>query len=178
MDREKIDYTIAVSQIQELAKIDAHYMPLLANVSALLNDMLSDVNWVGFYIMKNDQLVLGPFQGKPACVHIKPGEGVCGTAVQNKKTIRVDDVHQFPGHIACDTASRSELVIPMFNRYTDVNACEMPPEFAVRNIIGVLDIDSPTVGRFTQEDQDALEKIVRALESVVVKFDRKRDNKN
>ena len=94
MDREKIDYTIAVSQIQELAKIDAHYMPLLANVSALLNDMLSDVNWVGFYIMKNDQLVLGPFQGKPACVHIKPGEGVCGTAVQDKKTIRVDDVHQ------------------------------------------------------------------------------------
>ena len=166
MDREKIDYTIAVSQIQELAKIDAHYMPLLANVSALLNDMLSDVNWVGF------------FQGKPACVHIKPGEGVCGTAVQDKKTIRVDDVHQFPGHIACDTASRSELVIPLFNRYTDVNACEMPPEFAVRNIIGVLDIDSPTVGRFTQEDQEALEKIVRALESVVVKFDRNRDNKN
>lgn len=174
MERKAIDSKTIIAQIQELAKTDPHYMPLLANVSALLNEALDDVNWVGFYIMKDDRLVLGPFQGKPACIHINPGEGVCGTAVSEKKVIRVPDVHQFPGHIACDSASRSELVIPMYNRYTDVSACEMPPEFARRNVIGVLDIDSPALDRFTEEDQAALEEIILALESVIVKNDRKR----
>ena len=173
MSRTPINSDRIIQQINALAETDPHYMPLLANTSALLNEELEDVNWVGFYIMKNDTLVLGPFQGKPACIHIQPGEGVCGTAVKEKKTICVKDVHQFPGHIACDSESRSELVIPMMNRYSDVSVCEMPPEFAAYNVIGVLDIDSPTEGRFSPEDCNALEDIVMALESVVVKSDKK-----
>ncbi len=161
-----------IGQIKELAKTDPHYMPLLANTSALLNETLEDINWVGFYIMKGDRLVLGPFQGKPACIHILPGQGVCGTAIKEKRVIRVDDVHEFPGHIACDEKSRSELVIPMLNRYTEVSACEMPPEFATYSVIGVLDVDSPTPGRFSEEDCKALEAIVMALESVIVRFER------
>lgn len=176
MNRAPINSDRLIKQIHALAEIDPHYMPLLANTAALLKEELQDVNWVGFYIMKNDVLVLGPFQGKPACVHIRPGEGVCGTAAKEKKTICVKDVHQFPGHIACDKDSRSELVIPMTNRYSDVSACEMPPEFAAYNVIGVLDIDSPEENRFTPEDCEALEKVVMALEAVVVKSERKAKN--
>jgi GAF domain-containing protein len=120
-----------------------------ANLSALLWYSLPDISWVGFYFYKNGELVLGPFQGKPACVRIKLGQGVCGTAFQAEKTFRVDDVHTFEGHIACDPDSRSEIVIPFFVNHI----CK-----------GVLDIDSPLIKRFNEEDQKGLEHIVRSLE--------------
>ena len=124
----------------------------LANVSALLWQELPRINWVGFYKMTDGVLVLGPFQGKPACIRIEVGKGVCGTAVAENRTQLVYDVHQFPGHIACDCASNSEIVVPI-----RVNG----------EIWGVLDIDSPEIGRFTQEDQAGLEKIVGILEQVL-----------
>ena len=119
----------------------------LANGAALLNWYLDDINWVGFYLWneKREELILGPFQGLPACVRIKSGKGVCGTAYATGETQRVSDVHLFPGHIACDGASRSEIVIPMKRN---------------GRVIGVLDIDSPVKGRFTREDQDFLEAFV------------------
>ena len=124
----------------------------LANASALLWQYLPDINWVGFYKMTDGMLVLGPFQGKTACVKIQVGKGVCGTAVAEDKVQLVYDVHDFPGHIACDSASNSEIVLPIH-----VNG----------EIWGVLDIDSPFVGRFTGEDQTGLEKIVTILEKVL-----------
>lgn len=124
-------------------------IPNLANASALLWQGLKDINWAGFYLMEDGQLVLGPFQGKPACIYIAVGRGVCGTAVAQGKTLRVDDVHKFPGHIACDSASNSEIVIPI--RDGD-------------RIIGVLDIDSPLFSRFDDRDQEGLEGLVRILE--------------
>ena len=117
----------------------------LSNISSLINLALDRINWCGFYIMKDGMLVLGPFQGKPACIRIPVGRGVCGTAVKEDRTQLVYDVHDFPGHIACDDASRSEIVIPLHN-----------PD---GSIFGVLDIDSPEVGRFTEEDREGLEKI-------------------
>ncbi|WOT03786.1 GAF domain-containing protein [Shewanella youngdeokensis] len=122
----------------------------LANFSALLNDNLTDLNWVGFYLVKNNQLVLGPFQGKVACSRIAIGKGVCGTAVEKNQTQRIADVHQFEGHIACDSASNSELVIP-FRREGVV--------------IGVLDIDSPSLARFDEIDQHGIENMVKSLEN-------------
>lgn len=122
----------------------------LANSSALLNLCLERINWVGFYLMKNGELVLGPFQGKPACVRIKPGKGVCGTAVSEDKAQLVADVHDFPGHIACDADSRSELVIPIHNGKGLVCA--------------VLDIDSPETGRFSEAELTGLEATVKILE--------------
>ncbi|ACJ29546.1 GAF [Shewanella piezotolerans WP3] len=122
----------------------------LANFSALLNDNLTDLNWVGFYLLKNEQLVLGPFQGKVACTRIPIGKGVCGTAVEKNETQRIADVHQFVGHIACDSASVSELVVP-FRRNGDV--------------IGVLDIDSPSLSRFDEIDQQGVETLVKSLEN-------------
>ena len=122
----------------------------LSNVASLLWEALPDINWAGFYIMEDGRLVLGPFQGKTACIRIPVGKGVCGTAVKENATQRVADVHAFPGHIACDCASRSEIVVPIH-----VNG----------EIWGVLDIDSPYVGRFTQEDQRGLEKIVTIIEN-------------
>lgn len=127
----------------------------LANASALLNQFLTDVNWVGFYTMKNGQLQLGPFQGKPACVTIPVGKGVCGTAVSEKSTMRIDDVHQFPGHIACDAASQSEIVVPII-----IND----------SVFGVLDIDAPVKDRFTAEDQQGLENFVSILERHLLKL--------
>ena len=121
----------------------------LANASALLWQELEDINWAGFYKMTEGALVLGPFQGKPACIRIPVGRGVCGTAVAENKTQLVENVHAFPGHIACDSASNSEIVVPI-----RVNG----------EIWGVLDIDSPYVGRFTAEDQAGLEGFVRILE--------------
>ncbi len=125
----------------------------LANVSSLINLALDDINWAGFYIMKDGELVLGPFQGKPACIRIKVGSGVCGTAVAEDKTQLVKDVHEFPGHIACDSASNSEIVVPIHN-----------PDGTV---FGVLDIDSPLFGRFTEEDRSGLEAVVKALEEIL-----------
>jgi len=128
-------------------------IPNLANASALLWQGLRNINWAGFYLMDDDRLVLGPFQGKPACIYIPVGKGVCGTAVEQGHTLRVDNVHEFPGHIACDTASNSEIVIPIRDG---------------ERIVGVLDIDSPVPARFDSEDQEGLEGIVRILERACV----------
>lgn len=124
----------------------------LANAAALLWDNLDDINWAGFYIMDNGELKLGPFQGKIACTRIAVGRGVCGTAVAEDKTQLVPNVHEFPGHIACDSASNAEIVIPIHKNGT---------------VWGVLDIDSPTKGRFTVEDQAGLEELVKIIEASI-----------
>lgn len=148
-----MDHALLCAQLRSLADEDAHYIPLLANASALLNDALNDVNWVGFYLMRNGRLVLGPFQGRLACVHIDLNRGVCGAAARLDQTQRVPDVHAFPGHIACDAASRSEIVVPI---HRDGRVC------------AVLDIDSPLPNRFTEADQAALEAVVGTLEQIVM----------
>ena len=129
-----------------------HPIANLANASALLYQTLDGLNWAGFYLMENGGLVLGPFQGKTACIEIPVGKGVCGTAVARGETILVKHVHEFPGHIACDSASNSEIVIPIRKN---------------GEIIGVLDIDSPLLGRFTEEDRVGLEEFVRILEKEI-----------
>ena len=195
------DYGLLAKQIVSLAEVDAHWLPVLSNVAALLWDALDDVNWVGFYLVdsvtvsgaepdvapdaepdagsgvepgaalgaepdvapeaepdvapsdhepRTPELRLGPFQGKVACVRIPFGRGVCGTAAETKTSQLVEDVHQFPGHIACDSASNSEVVVPIVKD---------------NQVVGVLDIDSPSVARFTQEDLAGLEQVVKALES-------------
>jgi L-methionine (R)-S-oxide reductase len=120
----------------------------LANAAALVMDGLDELNWAGFYLLQGDELVLGPFQGKPACVRIPVGKGVCGTAVERRVSVRVEDVHAFPGHIACDANSRSELVTPLIRD---------------GRVLGVLDLDSPRPGRFDGEDQAGLERLVVVL---------------
>lgn len=145
-----VDYPALVSGIRALTEDVPYLMANLANTSALLFETLPNLNWAGFYRMEGGALVLGPFQGKPACIRIAVGKGVCGSAVQEGRTIRVEDVHAFPGHIACDGASNSEIVIPLRKN---------------GEIWGVLDIDSPLVGRFTQEDQQGLEAAARAIEA-------------
>ncbi|MGI2195108.1 GAF domain-containing protein [Shewanella baltica] len=122
----------------------------MANFSALLNDNLTELNWVGFYVMRGEQLVLGPFQGKVACTRIPLGKGVCGTAAFTNQTQRVADVHQFDGHIACDSASNSEIVVPVRVQ---------------GNVVAVLDIDSPIFDRFDEEDQKGLELLVKSFEN-------------
>ena len=146
-NREK-NYEIVLEQLRALIADEDDFIANLANASALLNQCLKDINWVGFYLWKGDELVLGPFQGLPACVRIPYGKGVCGTAVKEKKTQLVPDVQEFPGHIACDARSRSEIVIPMMKD---------------DNIIGVLDIDSPKLERFDEVDQRYLERFVDIL---------------
>lgn len=120
-----------------------------ANLSALLFDSLPDVNWVGFYLLEDGELVVGPFQGKPACIRIALGEGVCGTAAERGETLIVDDVDRFPGHIACDSASRSEIVVPLRQN---------------GRLVGVLDIDAPIPSRFDESDRDGLERLVSILD--------------
>ena len=199
------DYGLLAKQIVSLAEVDAHWLPVLSNTSALLWDALDDINWVGFYLVDPDtesgaapgtapsatpgvepsaapgvepdaalgaepdvapeaepgaapsdhepctpELRLGPFQGKVACVRIPFGRGVCGTAAATRTSQLIEDVHQFPGHIACDSVSNSEVVVPIFKD---------------GQIVGVLDIDSPSVARFTQEDLAGLERVVKVLES-------------
>jgi L-methionine (R)-S-oxide reductase len=139
-------------QAKALLEGETDLIANLANLSALLGQELTDINWVGFYLLQGDTLVLGPFQGKPACVRIPVGRGVCGTAVAEGKTQLVDDVHQFDGHIACDGASNAEIVIPV-RRHGE--------------IIGVLDIDSPIFNRFDQQDRIGLEETVQILESML-----------
>ena len=189
------DYGLLAKQIISLAEVDAHWLPVLSNASALLWDALDDINWAGFYLVDpvtvtgaelgaapgaeldagsgvelgaapgvesdatpsvhepcTPELRLGPFQGKVACVRIPFGRGVCGTAAETKTSQLVEDVHQFPGHIACDSASNSEVVVPIVKD---------------NQVVGVLDIDSPSVARFTQEDLAGLEQVVKALESCV-----------
>ena len=168
------DYGLLAKQIISLAEVDAHWLPVLSNAAALLWDALDDINWAGFYLVDpatvagvelssgsgaepglepvSPDLRLGPFQGKVACVRIPFGRGVCGTAAATKTSQLVEDVHQFPGHIACDSASNSEVVVPIFEG---------------DQVVGVLDIDSPSAARFTQEDLAGLERVVKALESCV-----------
>ncbi len=147
------DYKLLCEQLKALAETDAHYIPLLSNASAMLFEALDNVNWVGFYLMRDGQLVLGPFQGKVACVHIPLNRGVCGAAAREDAPQRVADVHAFPGHIACDSASNSEIVVPIHRDGT---------------VVAVLDIDSPVLNRFSPEDQEGLEAFVRVLESIIV----------
>ena len=147
-----MDYQVLNSQVRALVEGVPHTVANLANASAAIWQALEDINWAGFYVMENGKLVLGPFQGKPACIEIPVGRGVCGTAVAEQKTQLVYDVHQFPGHIACDSASNSEIVVPLFKDGA---------------VWGVLDIDSPTVGRFTREDQVGLERLAQVLEAVL-----------
>ena len=146
------DYQLLHAQLAEMVRDVPHQIANLANASALLYDTLSDLNWAGFYLMEDGRLVLGPFQGKVACVEIEVGKGVCGTAVEQNATMLVEDVHQFPGHIACDGASNSEIVVPIRKD---------------GRVIGVLDIDSPKFSRFTEADQIGLEKFVQVLEKSV-----------
>lgn len=143
------DYELVIKQLDALSEGETDTTALLANASALLNQFLDEINWVGFYVWKEDELVLGPFQGLPACIRIPYGKGVCGTAIQEQKTQRVDNVNEFPGHIACDAASKSEIVIPITVNNT---------------VYGVLDIDSPIYNRFDETDQVYLEKFVQVLE--------------
>ncbi|MCR5538812.1 MAG: GAF domain-containing protein [Lachnospiraceae bacterium] len=147
------DYSIMTEQLKALAETDAHYVPLFSNAAAILWEALPDINWAGFYLVRGEQLVLGPFQGKVACVHIRRGAGVCGTAWERDETQLVPDVHAFPGHIACDGASNSEIVVPI---HRDGEVC------------GVLDIDSPSFGRFSEADREGLEEFVRTLERAVI----------
>jgi len=142
-------YKLIPEQLKALLDNEADLVANLANASALLGMALKDINWVGFYLMKNNKLMLGPFQGKPACVHIPVGKGVCGTAVAEARTQLVPDVHKFSGHIACDSASRSEIVVPIF---------------ADGTVKGVLDIDSPLLDRFDETDRCYLEEFVHILE--------------
>ncbi|KOS24887.1 GAF domain-containing protein [Bacillus anthracis] len=141
-------YETVIKQLDALLTGESNIVANLSNASALLNQFLDRVNWVGFYVTEGIQLVLGPFQGMPACVRIPFGRGVCGVAAETKTTQLVADVHQFPGHIACDSASNSEIVVPIIKD---------------GNVIGVLDIDSPEKNRFDEVDQRYLEKFVETL---------------
>jgi GAF domain-containing protein len=141
-------YTALCNELKALIADETDWIANLANASALLFDSLREVNWSGFYLLKGTELVVGPFQGKPACVRIAVGRGVCGTAAQQRTSIVVQDVNQFSGHIACDSASNSEIVIPMIKN---------------DQLIGVLDIDSPITNRFDDEDRQGLEAVVEVL---------------
>ncbi|WP_192472532.1 GAF domain-containing protein [Mesobacillus jeotgali] len=145
--REK-NYDLLIKQLKALVEDEKNAIANFSNASALLNQFLDRVNWVGFYLMEDGELVLGPFQGLPACVRIPLGKGVCGTAASTQETLRVEDVHAFPGHIACDAASQSEIVVPMIKD---------------GQVIGVLDIDSPEKNRFDELDQQKLEEFVDML---------------
>lgn len=149
---EKTDYAELNAMLASITEGVPYTMTNLANASALLNSSLKGINWVGFYTIKDNQLVLGPFQGKVACTIIQMGKGVCGTAAATDSTHLVPDVHKFPGHIACDSASNSEIVIPMHRN---------------GEVFGVLDIDSPLFDRFSEEDRKGLESFVKILEEVI-----------
>ena len=148
------DYTALAAQLAALTEDVPYEIANLSNASALLWEHLDDINWAGFYKMEDGALVLYPFQGKPACIRIPVGRGVCGTAVAEDRVQLVYDVHQFPGHIACDCASNSEIVLPIHVK---------------GQIWGVLDIDSPSIGRFTEADKAGLEQFVAVLEEVLEK---------
>lgn len=147
-----VNYGFVCQQLEGLTQGVPHKIANLANAAALLWQELPHINWAGFYILEGQMLVLGPFQGKPACIRIPVGKGVCGTAAARNTTQRVDDVHTFPGHIACDSASRSEIVIPI--------RCS-------GKVWGVLDIDSPGLARFSREDQEGLEQFAAVLEAAL-----------
>ena len=141
-------YAEIARELESLIAGEPDYIANLANASSLLYHSLPDLNWAGFYLLKDGGLIVGPFQGKPACVRIAMGKGVCGTAAQKRSTVIVPNVHEFAGHIACDSASNSEIVVPMIRG---------------NELLGVLDIDSPKLDRFDEQDQAGLEKIVNIL---------------
>lgn len=142
------DYEILCAQALSIIETEQHYVAALSNLSALVYETMDRINWAGFYLMDRGSLLVGPFQGKTACIRIEVGKGVCGTAVKEGKIQRVADVHAFPGHIACDAASRSEIVVPILNK---------------GKIVGVLDIDSPEPDRFSAEDEAGLADLGRII---------------
>ena len=144
------DYRLLLSTAEGFLEEEPFYASALSNISALIMEVFPNLNWAGFYLAREGRLTVGPFQGKPACIHIEFGKGVCGTAAAEDRTVVVPDVHQFPGHIACDSASNSEIVIPIH---------------AGGKIAGVLDIDSPLFDRFSEDDRKALEALVREIET-------------
>lgn len=146
------NYSLISKEIEALTSDVSDLIANLSNVSALLNMELADINWVGFYLLKDDKLILGPFQGKPACVTIPVGKGVCGTAVSTDSLQLVKDVHEFPGHIACDSASNSEIVLPLHDK--------------TGKVVAVLDIDSPTLGRFSEADGEGILLLQPVLEDI------------
>ncbi len=147
-----MEYQTLCEQAKGILEAEPWYVSALSNLSALIMDTMKELNWAGFYLMRDGQLTVGPFQGKPACIHIRPGRGVCGTAVIADEPQVVPDVHLFPGHIACDSASASEIVLPI---HRDGQVC------------AVLDIDSPVKNRFSDEDREGLENLVRDIEKWV-----------
>ena len=149
----KTDYKELCAALKALIDGVPHKTANLANASALIFNTLPDLNWAGFYLMEEGRLVLNAFQGKPACIEIAVGRGVCGAAVKEKKTQLVPDVHAFPGHIACDGASNSEIVVPLFSPDGEV--------------LGVLDIDSPQLARFDEDDREGLEEFARIIEKII-----------
>ncbi len=152
MGSNTTNYNAILQQLEGLNADERYLITLLSNTSALLNENLSDINWIGFYLMEDGQLILGPFQGRPACTPIQLGSGVCGTSAQQDIVQRVDDVHAFPGHIACDARSQSEIVIPLHQD---------------NKVIGLLDIDAPIKSRFSQEDEDGLIRLMKVLEKQI-----------
>ena len=146
------DYEVLRKQVSGLLTEEPYYVAAMSNISSVLKDALPDINWAGFYILRGGCLVVGPFQGKPACIHIGIGSGVCGCCVRQDRTIAVADVHAFPGHIACDSASNSEIVIPIH---------------CGGRVAAVLDIDSPLLDRFSEEDRTGLESIVSLMEKML-----------
>ena len=146
------DYELIRKQMLALMQDSPHYIPVMANVSALLYSQLPELNWAGFYLVMDGALILGPFQGKVACVRIEKGKGVCGTAWNEDEVQLVPDVHAFPGHIACDSASRSEIVVPIHND---------------GEVTAVLDIDSPVKERFTEKDREGLVRLVELMEKII-----------
>ena len=148
-----MDYNLISKQLENLIETEPFYVPALSNAAAMLWEELEDINWAGFYIVRDEKLVLGPFQGKVACIHIALGKGVCGTAWEKDETLVVPDVHEFKGHIACDSASRSEIVIPI--HYDG-------------KVVAVLDIDSPDTDRFSAEDKSGLEEFAGVIEKNVM----------
>ncbi|MBZ8172898.1 GAF domain-containing protein [Staphylococcus cohnii] len=149
LEVSETNYDLLQKQVSSLIEDESNMIAILSNVSALLNDSLDQINWVGFYLVEDNELILGPFQGHPACVHIAIGKGVCGAAVAKDESQLVADVNVFPGHIACDANSKSEIVIPIHKD---------------SNVIGVLDIDAPITNRFNNEDKQGLENIVAIIE--------------
>ncbi|WP_105614101.1 GAF domain-containing protein [Vallitalea okinawensis] len=147
-DNKKQFYEQLILRIKGIMEGERDTIANLANVASVLYNQLEEINWAGFYLHKEDQLILGPFQGKSACIRIPLGRGVCGTAAKDKVTMLVKDVHEFPGHIACDAASRSEIVVPMVKEGV---------------LLGILDIDSPVVQRFDERDQKYMEEIADIL---------------
>ena len=142
------DYAMILKQAEEMLAEEPWYVAAMSNLSALIMENMDGLNWAGFYLRRGGGLTVGPFQGKPACIHIPMGKGVCGTAAQRDETVVVPDVHAFPGHIACDSASRSEIVVPIVRE---------------GQVIGVMDIDSPEEGRFSPRDREGLERFVKVL---------------